>query len=349
MKKLTCGALALTMTCAAGYASDSDWPALDEEVGALASTLGPDGGASISGRVSAGYLMQDPATDGFSVADARLAIDGESGDYGYHVETDFADEGLRAAYASFGIGEHVSARIGRFHASICYDTDLDEGSMKHFSHSVIGGAFTGFSSGIGMTGEITSDEASQMSWAISIMNGGDGGGDELLTSLRVVMELIDASEGGMNVSASIAAVDDAANEDTGATIIEVNAGNGTWGIGIETARVGDGTDFDSNGDSINDSNTGSGSLAAGADTTGVLAGGSSPMVVSLSYRISSDWEIALRGTDMDDGVGTTNTEVTASHYLDGHARKWQVGITRPDNDAGTAGEDALMIGLNVAF
>ena len=107
MKKLTCGALALTMTCAAGYASDSDWPALDEEVGALASTLGPDGGASISGRVSAGYLMQDPATDGFSVADARLAIDGESGDYGYHVETDFADEGLRAAYASFGIGEHV--------------------------------------------------------------------------------------------------------------------------------------------------------------------------------------------------------------------------------------------------
>lgn len=223
--------------------------------------------------------------------------------------------------------------MGRFRASVCYDTDLDEGNMRHFSHSVIGGAFTGFSSGIGMTGEITSDEASQISWAFSVMNG--GGGDELLTSLRVVMELIDASEGGMNVSASIAAVDDAANEDTGATIIEVNAGNGTWGIGIETARVGDGT--------------GSGSLAAGADTTGVLAGGSSPMVVSLSYRISSDWEIALRGTDMDDGVGTTNTEVTASHYLDGHARKWQVGITRPDNDAGTAGEDALMIGLNVAF
>jgi hypothetical protein len=61
MKKLTCSAIALTMTCAAGFASDGEWSALDQEVGALASTLSLDGGPTVSGLLQTQYGMADGA------------------------------------------------------------------------------------------------------------------------------------------------------------------------------------------------------------------------------------------------------------------------------------------------
>jgi len=324
MKKLTCSAIALTMTCAAGFASDSEWSALDQEVGALASTLSLDGGASISGLLQTGYMSADPNIGGFATPSARLAVDGSHGDYGYHVDYEFAGGGaLRDAYATWGMTDSVSAQMGQFRASICNDADLDEGSMKHFAHSAVGGAFTNFTNGLGLSGAM-----SDIAWSLSIMNGEDGVGDELATALRVSMDLMDGGEGGMDVSASVAIVDDSGvTPDAGATVIEVNAGNGTWGIGIETADSGAG---------------GSGTLGAalGADT--------SCMVISLSYNVAEDWEIALRSTDMDDAAGNTNTEITANNYLDGHGLKWQIGVSQPDNDAGT-GTDTMMIGLTVAF
>ncbi len=330
MKKLTCSAFALSMTCAAGFASDGKWSALDQEVGALASTLSLQGGATISGRVATAYTsISDLDIGGFGVSDARLAVDGSHGDYGYHIENDFADEGLRGAYGTFAIGESVSGQMGQFRASVSNDADLDEGSMKHFMHSAIGGAFTGFTSGLGLSGEM-----SQISWAISLMNGADGVADELLTALRVSMDLMDGGNDGIDVSASIAVVDDGAMDSTGATVIEVNAGNDTWSVGVETADVDD---------------MGSGSsLASGADTTGALGGDTTPIAFSGSYNVNEDWEVALRFTDMDDAANSEVTEVTANHYLDGHGLKWQIGIQQFSSDV-MADLDSVMVGLNVAF
>jgi len=324
MKKLTCSAIALTMTCAAGFASDSEWSALDQEVGALASTLSLDGGASISGLLQSAYVSDgDTDTGGWSTYEARLAVDGSHGDYGYHVDFDFADDGLRGAYATWGMTDSVSAQMGQFRASVCNDADTDEGSMKHFAHSAVGAAFTNFSSGLGLSGAM-----SDISWALSIMNGEDATGDELATVLRASMDLMDGGEGGMDVSASVAIVDDSGvTDDAGATVIEVNAGNGTWGIGIETADAGAG---------------GSGSLGT------ALEADSGCMVINLSYNIDANWEVAVRMTDLDDAAGTEGTEITANNYLDGHGLKWQIGMVEADNDAG-ADTSAMLIGLTVAF
>jgi len=330
MNKLTCSAIALSMTCATGFASDGEWSALDQEVGALASTLSMDGGASISGLLQTAYTSDsDNDTGGWGTSNARLAVDGSHGDYGYHVENDFADEGLRGAYATWAMTDSVSAQMGRFQASVCNDADLDEGSMKHFSHSAVGGAFTGFSGGLGLSGAM-----SDIAWSLSIMNGGnDNTNDELCTALRVSMDLMDGGEGGMSVSANVALVDDGEADDDDATVIEISAGNGTWGLGVETCDTG----------------VGFSNSLAGTDTgLMALAGDASPMVISASYNVNANWEIALRITDYDDAGGSESTEITSNNYLDGHGLKWQIGMQETDNDAG-ADTSNMMIGLTVAF
>jgi hypothetical protein len=371
MNKLTCSAIALSMTCATGFASDGDWSALDQEVGALASTLSLDGGPTLSGLLQTQYATEKgvyntdavDATDpdgtpgtgdetdaipayegdegGWATGRARLAVDGSHGDYGYHVDYDFAGEGLRGAYATWAMTESVSAQMGQFRASVSNDADLDEGSMKHFRHSLIGGAFTNHTSGLGLSGAM-----SDISWALSIMNGDDGTQDELATAIRVSMNLMDGGEGGISVSASAAKVEDVA-DDTGAMVIEVNAGNGTWNLGVETAKVDD---------------MGSGSFGENLD-------GEAPMVISLSYDFGNNWELCVRQTNNDNGSdavaatdpdGTPGTgdetaaiasiasdeglEITANHYLDGHGLKWQFGVAQPE-----VGEDRMMVGLTVSF
>ncbi len=331
MKKLTCSAIALTMTCAAGFASDSEWSALDQEVGALASTLSLDGGASISGLLQSAYTSDgDNNIGGWGTGNARLAADGSHGDYGYHVEADFADDGLRGAYATWGMTDSVSAQMGQFRASVCNDADLDEGSMKHFAHSGVGGAFTGFTGGLGLSGAM-----SDISWSLSIMNGGaNSTNDELLTALRVSMDLMDGGEGGMSVSANVALVDDGEGTDDDATVIEVSAGNGTWGLGVETCDTGVG--FMNSLAGAND----------GAVNGMALAQDASTMAISASYNIDANWEVALRITDWDND--NESTEITANNYLDGHGLKWQIGMQETDDGAGND-TSAMLVGLTVAF
>ena len=331
MKKLTCSAIALTMTCAAGFASDSEWSALDQEVGALASTLSLDGGASISGLLQTAYMSDgDTDTGGWATGNARLAVDGSHGDYGYHVEADFADDGLRGAYATWGMTDSVSAQMGQFRASVCNDADLDEGSMKHFAHSGVGGAFTGFTGGLGLSGAM-----SDISWSLSIMNGGaNSTNDELLTALRVSMDLMDGGDGGMSVSANVALVDDGEGTDDDATVIEVSAGNGTWGLGVETCDTGVG--FTNSLAGAND----------GAVNGMALAQDASTMAISASYNIDANWEVALRITDWDND--NESTEITANNYLDGHGLKWQIGMQETDDGAGND-TSAMLVGLTVAF
>jgi hypothetical protein len=327
MKKLTCSAIALTMTCAAGFASDSEWSALDQEVGALASTLSLQGGASISGLLQTAYMSDgDNNIGGWATGNARLAVNGSHGDYGYHVENDFADAvGLRGAYATWSMTDSVSAQMGQFRASVCNDADLDEGSMKHFAHSAVGGAFTGFSGGLGLSGAM-----SDIAWSLSIMNGSDGTGDELLTALRVSMDLMDGGDGGMSVSANVALTDDGAIDDNDATVIEVSAGNGTWGLGVETCDTG--AMF-------------ANSLAGNDGGLMALSADASTMAISASYNVDANWEVALRITDYDNDA--ESTEITANNYLDGHGLKWQIGMQETDN--GTTDTSTMMVGLTVAF
>jgi hypothetical protein len=356
MKKLTCSAIALTMTCAAGFASDGEWSALDQEVGALASTLSLDGGATVSGSLRTGYatsgdisVMADLDGDGFfettlgdlggfAVDQARIAVEGSNGDYGYRIDYDFAATGgLRDAYATFGIAESVSAQMGQFRMSTCSDADKDENEMDHFYHSAIGGAYAGFTGGLGLSGD-----ASGISWALSIMNGVDSVADELATALRVSMTVMDGGEGGMSVNAGVAIVDegdvDGLDADLGGTIIEVSAGDGTWGVGIETMDVAD----DGAGVFSSDYN-----IAGLGFSSAMLTGDTSPMVISASYAATDTWTGAIRMTDYDLASNAELMEVTATnHIADGVS--WQIGIQEISAD-GMDDVSATQVGLRISF
>jgi len=359
MKKLTCSALALTMTCAAGFASDGEWSALDQEVGALASTLTLDGGPTVSGDFRSGYTSSSdfdvfatgadvddfPDTGGFSVDQARVAVSGSNGDYGYRIDIDFANNdnaGLRDAYATFSMTDSVSAQMGQFRASVCNDADKDENEMDHFYHSAVGAAYSGFTSGLGLSGS-----ASEISWALSIMNGADGTDDENSLIMRASMDLMDGGDDGIDVSASIAIVDegddgDDLTEDGGGTIIEVTATNGTWAVGVETMDTDDG---------------GAGAYAGNhiaANTTifdGTLEGDTGPMAISLSYNIDANWSVALRSTDYDDLLEVSSTEITATNTVSAGVR-WQIGTISVESDNDDFDLDdasVLQVGLGISF
>ena len=167
------------------------------------------------------------------------------------------------------------------------------------------------------------------------MNGGaNSTNDELLTALRVSMDLMDGGEGGMSVSANVALVDDGEGTDDDATVIEVSAGNGTWGLGVETCDTGVG--FTNSLAGANDGAVNGMALAADAST----------MAISASYNIDANWEVALRITDWDND--NESTEITANNYLDGHGLKWQIGMQETDDGAGND-TSAMLVGLTVAF
>jgi len=353
MKKLTCSAIALTMTCAAGFASDGEWSALDQEVGALAATLSLDGGATVSGDLRTGYVSSSDLADpvdigGFSVDQARIAVSGSSGDYGYRIDFDFAGGGLRDAYGTFSIAESVSGQMGQFRASVCSDADKDENEMDHFYHSAVGGAHAGFTSGLGLSGD-----AGDISWALSIMNGADGVADEYATILRASMTVMDGGEGGMSVDAGVAIVDEGDGgtfdgfpmNDSGAQIIEVSAGDGTWSVGIETAAVGDtmsyvfGAASTAAGFAIDP-----GSIAVGAG--GSLPAASDIMAVSASYKVTDTWTVALRSTDYD-FFGLETMEITATNTVSEGVR-WQIGQTEMDMD-GFDSASLIQVGLGISF
>jgi hypothetical protein len=332
MKKLTCSAIALTMTCAAGFASDSEWSALDQEVGALTSSLLRDG-ATLSGRVSSSYTSESGANiGGFDAYDARLAVSGTSGDFGYRIEVDFAgetfstneaddldtdhdesentvDDSLLDAYATWSLG-NIDAQMGRFRASVCSDASADEGSMDHIAHSLIGQAFTRRSEGLGLSGAMD-----QFGWSLGIMNGSDGTGDELETVIRVSFDPMDGT------SVSIAIVDDG-DDDSGATVVELDFAMAEFGINIVQADVEGGGSGNSLGDN--------------------LEANSTPITIGVTYQFNADWMIAVRMTDFDNTAGTERQEITANHG------NWQIGMTVDSDDMGLD-RDTLQVALHVGF
>jgi hypothetical protein len=318
MKKLTCSAIALTMTCAAGFASDSEWSALDQEVGALTSSL-LQGGATISGRVSTVYSSNsDSDVGGFSAYDARLAVSGSSGDFGYRIENDFSSGGdtadLLDAYATWSLGT-IDAQMGRFRASVCSDASADEGSMDHIAHSAIGAAFAAHNEGLGLSGAMD-----QFGWSLGIMNGTDGTGDELETVIRVSFDPMEGT------SVSVAIVDDG-GDDSGATVIEIDFAMADFSVNIVQADVEAGLD----GSGGNNALSGTG-----------LDGDTTPTTISVNYQFNAEWMISVRMTDFDNAGGQERQEITANHG------NWQIGMTADSDDAGND-TDTLQVALHVGF
>ena len=126
MNKLVFGALALTLTSTAGFASDNEWLSLDQEIDALASSLTVQGGAGISGWIGAGYLQNSDTDTG----------DFQSMAYNDFYALDFDDFDWDRLHNGSSDGDAPSTRM---HPAVAYDADRDR-YLAFGGHTDIGDA-----------------------------------------------------------------------------------------------------------------------------------------------------------------------------------------------------------------
>jgi len=128
-----------------------------------------------------------------------------------------------------------------------------------------------------------------------------------------------------------ASTTDDANAADASTVIDASLTSGTFSFSAEFGDMGG-------------SSTGAGG-SIGATPT---ATGDSPMAVTATFAVGTDWEIGIRHQDLDTAGGDTDLDVAAVYYVSGHDVKYTIGLSMPDNDAGT-GSDTITVGLQIGF
>ena len=312
MNKFFTTALASTLVCATGFASETEWPELDRELEALSSTLSTlDGGPSFGGWLITTYdSNSDTDTGDFDVSDVRLDISGSNGDYGYHVTTDMS--AVVDAYATFGIGG-LSATMGAFRAPTLTSALIDRNQTFFIDRSALGGANAGRDGGLMVNGDMGT-----VGWALAVQDGSDGPADDYNITGRVAMDLMGDGAGSTNEGA-------------------YGAGDGTC-LSIALAFSDDGA---SGADAT---------YAEAYFTSGQFSGSvemvdtdaASPTAITVTYAFTGNWELGVRIEDADDGSDDTMT-IGVNKYVSGHDIKWQVNM----DDRG--GSDTISVGLAVGF
>jgi hypothetical protein len=212
--------------------------------------------------------------------------------------------------------------------------------MAFLSHSIIGTALAARDEGLMFQGTL-----SEVAWALCVMNGLDGPGDEVLTSLRVSMDLTPnernrsgrPTEGAYGRSeevsalAAFAMVEDHGNPGSDLALAEFRAGSDTWSLAFDAADVGS-AGFASLADNI----------------SGVLIQDTNPHSISLTLMVRETWELALRVQDLD-LAGLRQNDLALSHYLSGHDVKWTLGVTQLESSTPDLDTELWGIALNVGF
>ncbi len=342
MKLLSMCAAALTLSGFA-VASETDYSSFDRDIEALVSgRLADDGGPNISGYVqiryqNSGDVVPGPTTNdlgGFSVPKARVTFEGERQGYGYKVQADFAAGAiLKDAYVDIPIN-NMSARAGMFKAGMSRNGLNSSSKLFFIDRTEIGALYDDRDGGAMLSGNFD-----QLSVYLSLMNGTDGTGDELLTVIRIAFNFMGAGIGSvegayggpdeLSGTAAVAIFDDGETDDGSATLIEAHVANSQYSAGIEML------DADAAG-------------ITAAPGMSMAANDATAMTLYGTYMLTPDqWEIGARFQDMDDALDTSIMEIGVNRYLDGHNLKYSMGYRSVESDAGDA--DIIQFQLQVAF
>lgn len=350
MKKLVCSAIALSLTSATGLASDDGWSSLDEQVEALTSSLSAQGGGApaISGRVKVLYqnsgdiAVGDNDLGGFDIADARVKLTGQRGDYSYVVQTDLADNGggsnLLDAFTDFKVGGSVGARVGQFKPGVLRSGLVSSGKLFFVDRTANGAGW-----GTRRQGFMLSGDFDQIGWWLTVQDGSDGNGDELFAALRVAFDFLGEGIGEEDVegayggtedptgTVALAIFDDGELDDGDGTAFEAYVATNTYSFGADIVDYGDD------------------GYTAATDGPSIFMD-SSPFSVFGTYMFSPmAWEGGLRYSDLDDDAeDTTKIDVAVNRYLDGHNLKWTLQYSMFDfDDADDI--DLISLQLQVGF
>jgi hypothetical protein len=365
MKKLVYSAIALTLGSVPALASDNGWSGLDKEIEGLTSSLAADKGAGpkIGGWVITSYrdssdIDGDSGTagtqkqSGFQFETVRLEITGDVGDYGYKISFDAANGNtdghasspngnlqLKDAYATWKIADQVSGKLGRFKEPLLRSALVSDNRLLFLDRTGLGDILGTRDLGVQLYGGVD-----LLNWAVAFQDGADGQGNEHKYTVRVTANIVGNGTGMIegaygagdetNVTVGVAYQDDT-TLDKGTIIVgEASLNMGPFALAAEIV------DFD-------DGNAGTFGKTLFINDVG----GSTPWDVTGSFRITEQYEIALRYQDADDSDNTTSYAIGANRYEQGHGHdiKWQAQWQEVKTDNAIGDISQFAIGLAVSF
>jgi hypothetical protein len=357
MNFLTLGAMALSLTgpTADDAQDQGDWQGLDKEIQNLASSLQGESGVNISGYTIIRWdhssdvtpLGNPPPNDangnpadlsGFTVQNARLAITGEVGDYGFKIQPDFSQTSntvsgqlLQDAKVWWNFGDNFKLTVGqykvpfsaRFLVGLNQNAFLDP-SLYLFNPVAVAAPVAGTSllkpyadrdQGLMVGGSMD-----MFDWDISFSNGTDSVGDKYLISGRVDVHLMGGGaptyQGGYGLGDESALtigggyMDDGFTTDGSAWTLDALWAMNPFTVGASI--IGQGKGF---------------SVANQTET---------PWDIYGTYMFTpNEWEFALKYEDVDDAVGTTAFTIGVNWYLYGPDSKWQLNYKSISRNGGT--------------
>lgn len=342
--------LALTGSSAGVDDSESEWLGLDREVRNLASSLSADEGLDISGFLRIRYesssdtpfLPSVSAAEGgtpgdlggFSVTNARVAFEGQVGDYGFKVQEEFAPTAkIKDAKAWWNCGENVKMTFGNFKTPFSIRFLNSEQKQVFMDRTWTA---TGANKGLFFdrdVGLMASGKAGdRFKWDVAVQNGVDDVADEYLLSGRASVDVLgegvlkheggyglqNMDEGALRLALGFA--DDGASDNADALTFEATYNQDPF---VLSAAV-----FDFGSD----------------------VGDNSPFDVYFSWMFTPDeWEGAIRFEDLDDAANSTAITVGVNKYVGGTDKKWQANVRTQDSDDPNLDGTIVQVGLNLAF
>lgn len=371
MNKFVLSALALTTTgglAVAGTGSE-EWLTLDREIESLASTLAPqnEAGLTVSAFIRSSYVNSGDvsvgASDlgGFNMDNIRLSVEGSVGDFSVFISTDGSSSILPGtgtsllpfvagsggafnvldAYAAWNINEMLRLTMGQFLVPVIGNGLVNENHLLFLNHTVNGVVFNSRDTGVMLSGQYD-----MFGFWVSLINGGDGVGDELAYALRAefyamgggigssVEGAYGSSQGNRLTVGAGYFNDDGANPDNVAFAVDASFVSGPLSAAAEIVSYDDGAT----------SPTG---LIAPAGAGGGLEADSTPFSVQVGFMFVPDqWEAAVRYQDLDSSTDTNIITLGVNYYISGHDAKWQLNYESISDDV--ADVDWFGIGLTAS-
>jgi hypothetical protein len=360
MNKFVIGALAFSAagTLAFGNNGAEDWSSLDREIESLATSLAPQGGGfTVDGYLRSRYANSGDVEpngagngdlSGFNVDNARVQLNGSVGDYGAHISFEGASGavGLYEAYATFAVGEQVTATWGQFRVPLLWSSHVPDTRLLFLDRTINGGIWyntANITQGVKFDGSFE-----QVGWTIAIQNGADGAADELAWTGKVTFnamgEGVGMQEGAYgageegNLTVGLGYLNDDGTTNSNGTALAIEAAYTVGAFSLAGEFVDYDTDLEIGG-AIN-------------STTGVLmgafgGGGASPFSITGSY-LFGDYEGGVRFEDLDDTANTTNLAIVVNRYIAGHDAKWQLQYNTATSDAAANEANTISLGLTVS-
>lgn len=366
MNFLTLGAMALSMSgpTADEAQTQGDWQGLDQEIQSLATSLSQgESGVNISGFTIIrwdnsgdidpnGAVLPGDDYSGFNVQNARIAITGEVGDYGFKIQPDFASSDiLKDAKVWWNFGDNFKLTIGQYKVPFAKRFLTSQQKLAFLDRSLyIEEPFPidsnpgtppnpeYYKGGYGFRdqGLMVGGQHEMFGWDVSVSNGADGQMDNYLIAGRIEAYILGGGapnyEGGYGIGDESAltvggAIVNDGSLDTGETAWTLDA---LWALNPFTVGA---------------SVTGNGKGYTVAQTDSQTA-----WDIYGTYMFTpNEWELALKYEDVDDSVGTTAFTIGVNWYLYGPDSKWQINYKNISRNDGAPDGGIIEAGLVLSF